>query len=118
MPKTSDLIYVQDFTVTHKLRVKGRELSEKVQSKRFLKPKGSRGKAKELLYEENVHVRSIDARSVEVTERIDNGNRTETTMCHGFDDKELDKFEDAWSDLWTPRVTQKQIDAAAAKALP
>jgi hypothetical protein len=115
---SSDLIYIQDFTVTQKLRAKGKELSEKVQSKRFLKPKGRRGKAKDLLFEENVHVRTIDDRSVEVSERIEEGNRTETTKCRGFDEQELDKFEDEWSELWKPQVTQKEIAAAIAKALP
>jgi hypothetical protein len=118
MPMTSDLIYIQDFTVTQKLGAKGKELSEEVRSKRFLKPKGRRSKAKDLLFEENVHVRTIDTRSVEVSERIEDGTRTETTKCHGFDEKDLDKFEDEWSELWKPQVSQEEIAATVAKALP
>jgi len=117
MPKTSNLTYVQDFAVTHKLRVNGVELSEKMSTKRFLKLKDPKGKAKELLYEENVHLRTIDGRSVEMTEKIQDGNRTETTQCHGMEEKDLGKFEEEWSALWNPRATQKEIDAATQDAL-
>jgi len=112
MPKSSSLIFIQDHIITHKLRVVDTDLSEKLTNKRFLKLKGLRGSEKELLFEENSHLRSINRRSVEISERIQDGNRTETTQCNGMDENDLDKFEDEWSALWKPGANQKEIDSA------
>ena len=86
-------------TMTHELRVDGHHLIEK--------------KQKTLIHTDGidetlvlVHLRSIDDKSYKVTET---SGVPESQVETDMDEDEVKKFEEDWTNLWDPEITQHEI---------
>ena len=89
-------------TTEHELRVDGHHLIEKKQKSLI------DGNDETMVL---VHIRSIDEKSYKVTE-INNGedDALERQVESDMTEDEVKKFEEDWTNLWNPDITQKEIE--------
>jgi hypothetical protein len=100
MSDSSDEVIVRFSSSVHTITTNGKTLKRSCQKLTHLSPNDP----KHPVYEKNVIVRAIGNKAVETTEEVDDGKATETTKCSGFDEKDLDKFENEWKTLWDPSI--------------
>ena len=87
-------------SITHELWIDGHHLIEKKQKTLI------DGKDETL-----VHIRSIDEKSYKVTE-INNGEdeALERQVESDMTEDEVKQFEEDWTNMWNPDITQKEIE--------
>jgi hypothetical protein len=100
----SDII-VQFSSSAHVITTQGKTLKITTQRLRHLKPDDS----KNPLFEKTVTVRAIDNKTVETTEVMKEKELNATTKCSGFEEKDLDQYENEWNELWNPLI-EKNLD--------
>lgn len=100
MSNSSDEVIVQFSLSVHTITTQGKILKRTRQKLRHFSPDDP----KNPVYEKNVIKRAIGKRSVETTEEVVDGKAKETTKCTGFDEEDLDSFENQWKTLWDPSI--------------
>ena len=90
-------------SITHELWIDGHHFIEKKQKHLI----HTNGNDKTLVL---VHIRSIDEKSYKVTE-INNGedDALERQVESDMTEEEVKQFEEDWTNLWDPRITQNDF---------
>lgn len=104
-PPRPDELVVEFSSSVHAITTNGKTLTVTTQKTRHVKPDDPRSP----VFEAISVTQAIGNKSVKTTD-VTKGKETDsTTKCYGFDEKDLDTFEEEMKTLWHPLIQKKLV---------